>query len=79
MAKKSIRPEDDMIKAIAALRVKRMAEDSKIGKMLDKLELNQAPRQKFLTKGTGAPAPKPSSSKKATPAKKSIIPTSPTR
>lgn len=81
MPKKSIKPEDDMVKAIAALKAKNKSKISKIGEMLDKLELEQAPRTPFLTKGSGkpAPTPTPSKSKKATPAKKSIIPMSPTR
>ena len=64
MAKKSIRPEDDMLKAIAALKAKRKSKTFKIGQMLDKLELEQAPRRSFISKA---------------PARKSKIPKSPTR
>lgn len=87
MDKKGIRGEDDMLKAIAALKAKRNSKTSEIGEMLDRLELEQAPRNPFLSKGTGKPAPAPSrprktaaaSSFKTGPAKKSIIPKSPTR
>lgn len=87
MAKKSTRPEDDMVKAVATLKAKKKSKTSEIGEMLDRKELEQAPRRPFLSKGKGKPAPALSrarktaaaSSFKTGPAKKSIIPASPTR
>jgi hypothetical protein len=64
MAKKTMRGEDDMVKAIAALKAKSKSKTFKIGQMLDKLELEQAPRRSFISKA---------------PPKKSKIPASPTR
>jgi hypothetical protein len=64
MPKKSMRGEDDMVKAIAAAKAKKKSRTFKIGEMLDKLELEQAPRRPFISKA---------------PPKKSKIPASPTR
>jgi hypothetical protein len=63
MKKKNVRGEDDMLKSLATLKAKRKAKTMRIGDMLDKKELEQAPRRPFISKA---------------PAKKSRIPKSPT-